>query len=128
MTAPFAGRATRNFVQAHVDDCKPDTAGYCPCPLEDAPADIAELVCSDIGDGMHMPVIDLDLAASLVPSGTPGHFHLYIDRAVSWRAYLRILQAMTDAGIVQRGFLNATEARGFGSLRHPDRPKAQSHD
>jgi hypothetical protein len=94
--------------------------------LERAPADVAELVCSDVADGMHMPVIDLDLPVQLVPSGTPGHFHLYVDKAVPWEAYLRILQAMAEAGIVQWGFHDATALRGFGSVRHPDRPKTVS--
>lgn len=97
--------------------------GYCPCPLESAPIDECDLLCSDVAGGLHKPLIDLDLPVTLVPSGTPGNSHLYIDRAVTFRDYMRILDALAQAGIVQWGFRDATEARGFGSLRHPDRPK-----
>lgn len=126
MTAPFAGRPTRNFRQDHSDPirCEPNSKGYCPCPLESAPAETADLVCSDVGDGMHMPLIDFDLPVQLVPSGTPGHFHLYIDKAIEWEDYKAILRSMAEAGIVQWGFFEATVERGFGSVRHPDRPKA----
>lgn len=128
--APFAGRTTRNFQQDHSDPhlCRPNGMGYCPCPLETAPAEKAELVCSDVGDGTHLPVIDLDLPASLVPSGTPGHFHLYIDKAVSWSDYVNVLTALSDAGIVQWGFRDSTVERGFGSVRHPDRPKVVAEE
>lgn len=133
--APFGGRRTRNFRQVHTDGiCVQDAGGYCPCPVEDAAPDVAELVCSDVGpvkidpfvdevvEG-HKPVIDLDMPCSLVPSGTPGHFHLYIEQAVTFEAYMAILKAMADAGIVQWGFHDRTRERGFGSVRHPDRPK-----
>lgn len=128
LTAPFGGRRTRNFRQVHKDGiCVPDAGGYCPCPVEDAEPDVAELVCSDSRDerdqGMHMPVIDLDLPCSLVPSGTPGHFHLYIDKPCNFEEYMAILKAMAEAGIVQWGFHDRTRERGFGSVRHPDRPK-----
>jgi hypothetical protein len=123
----FGGRSTRNICQAHTPDkCFPNSKGYCACPLEDAPEATAELVCSDIKGspfGSHMPVIDLDLPCRLVESGTPGHYHLYIDKAVTFERYKAILESMALAGIVQYGFYDATVERGFGSVRHPDRPK-----
>lgn len=127
-------RRTRNFQQAHEPGHTFDGGGYCPCPLESAPPETAELVCSDVGlvddpfdldkpfEG-HMPVIDLDLPCQLIPSGTPGHWHLYIERAVTFDAYVAVLKALAEAGIVQWGFVNATVERGFGSVRHPARPK-----
>lgn len=149
MTQPFAGRRTRNIAQDHSDPvmCHPDQWGYCPCPLEDAPAEVAELVCSDTGgvatikpevrwgadtgfeplkvttEPEHLPVFDLDFAATLVPSGTPGHFHLYLDKPVAWSKYVKVLEAMTDAGLCQPGYLNTTRERRFAAVRHPDRPK-----
>ena len=124
----FAGRATRNISQDHSNPgkCWPDSQGYCPCPLETAPVDTAELICSDVGGDRHMPVIDLDLPCRLLPSGTPGHHHLYIDQAVTFEQYVAILVTMADAGLVQWGFVNTTRERGFGAVRHPDRPKAQT--
>lgn len=127
MSGPFGGRVTRNVRQDHSDAtlCVSDGHGYCPCPLEQAPPDEAELVCSDLhGEGgRHKPVLDLDFPCELVPSATPGHFHLYMDKEVAWEDYLKVLKAMAGAGLIEWGYLNATEERGFGSLRHPDRPK-----
>jgi hypothetical protein len=124
---PFCGRTTRNFQQDHAGGgaCQPNASGYCNCPLELAPPKEAELVCSDNADGMHLPVIDIDLPVQLVPSATPGHFHLYIDHPISWQHYKAILRAMAEAGIVQWGYYDATLERGYGSLRHPDRLKKE---
>jgi hypothetical protein len=127
---PFAGRTTRNFDQDHADGggCLPNASGYCNCPLVLAPADEADLVCSDNSEGLHLPVIDLDLPVQLVPSATPGNFHLYIDKPISWAHYKAILRALAEAGIVQWGYYDATLERGYGSLRHPDRPKTPVPD
>lgn len=125
MADDFGGRTTRNICQDHIDDrCVPDAKGYCTCPLELAPADTAELVCSDLPGlftSFHMPVIDLDLPCRLIESRTPGHHHLYIDRPMTFDQYMKILHAMAEAGIVEWGFHDATQRRGFGSVRHPDR-------
>lgn len=75
---------------------------------------------SRIGDSEnHCPFIDIDMPVKVVPSSTPGHYHLYIDHPVPWPKYLALLEAMVDAGIVQPGYLRASRARGFTSLRLP---------
>ena len=53
--------------------------------------DNATLVSSKIdvpGMDIHMPVLDFDVEAHLVPSSTPGHSHLYINHAVPWEKYV----------------------------------------
>lgn len=124
MTNRFEDHVTRNFEQNH-DACYPNLAGYCSCPLVEVPEDVADLVCSDDSANrkLHRPLIDFDLPVKLVPSGTPGNSHLYIDKAISFELYLGILKALAEADIVQWGFYDATQERGYGSLRHPDRPK-----
>lgn len=128
----FAHRTFRRLKQEHDPAiCHPDAGGYCPCPNDPTPVSEAEadVVCSDVQgtNGLiHCPVIDLDLPCQLVPSATPGHFHLYIDRPVPKEQYLAILEAMADAGIVQEGFLRASGTRGYGAVRHPDKPKKVS--
>ena len=37
--------------------------------------------------GMHRPILDIDLPAALIPSSTPGHYHLYIDKPMEWDRY-----------------------------------------
>ena len=82
-------------------------------PTADKPAN---LWSSRTEDGQHMPCIDLDLPARLVPSETPGHSHLFIDYPISWDAYKKILVALAEAGIVQDGWVNAALERGFTTI------------
>lgn len=92
------------------------------------PFDQANVVTSESLDwpGMHVPVIDLDMPCTLVPSSNPGHFHLYIDHPVNWPAYVRALEALRDAGIVQPGFVHAAQERGYTTARLPWVKKEQS--
>jgi hypothetical protein len=67
----------------------------------------------------HKVVIDVDLPVSLIASSTPGHFHLFIDKAMDWPTYLALLEALTAAGIVEPGYLAAAERRGHTAVRLP---------
>lgn len=71
------------------------------------------------GTELHKPVLDLDLPAKLLPSSTPGHFHLLIDKEMTWETYARLLDALVDAGVVEPGFVNASRARGYTAVRLP---------
>lgn len=78
----------------------------------------------------HMPVIDFDgVPMRLVPSSTPGNFQLYIDKAISWNRYKKILQVLADAGLVEDEYVNASIRQGSTFVRpesvkkviwHPD--------
>ncbi len=79
-----------------------------------------------LGDGpqrLHRPVLDLDMNAALIPSATPGHFHLYIDKLIPWHDYETLLQAMADCGIIEQGYADASIERGYSSARLPTKPK-----
>lgn len=67
----------------------------------------------------HMPVIDIDVKAFLIPSTTLGHSHLYIDHEVEWEDYIAMLKAMAKCGIVEPGYVSASEARGYTAVRLP---------
>lgn len=73
--------------------------------------DKALLVSSLCEDGTHAPVLDIDFWAELIPSTTPGHFHLYLDKKMSWKKYSQLLEALYEAGIIQRGFYEGCLAR-----------------
>lgn len=74
---------------------------------------------------MHAPVLDLDFPAMLVPSSTPGHFHLYLERQMPWPLYEAMLRALGDAGVLQRGYVNASIARGATFVRDPESSKPE---
>lgn len=70
-------------------------------------------------ENIHKLVIDLDLPAALIPSSTPGHFHLYVDKEIEERAYFDVLDALANAGLIEQGYLGASQARGFTAVRLP---------
>jgi hypothetical protein len=67
----------------------------------------------------HRPILDIDYEAELVPSSTPGHYHLYLDKTVGHAEYMKFLKAAAEAGIVQWGYYEASEKRGASSVRLP---------
>ena len=83
-------------------------------------ADDAEVVSSlDLETYLHRPVLDIDIPAALIPSSTPGHSHLYIDKPMTKDQYENLLWALADAGIIEQGYANASTARGYTSARLP---------
>ncbi len=69
--------------------------------------------------GMHLVALDIDMPAELLPSKTPGHFHLYIDHKMPWEKYVTLLRALAEAGIIEEGYANASIAKGCTALRLP---------
>lgn len=70
-------------------------------------------------NGKHKPVLDIDMPVTLVPSTTPGHFHLYIDKELDWFAYAGLLTALAQCGIIEDGYLGASLQRGYSACRLP---------
>lgn len=80
----------------------------------------ANLVSSQIaGTSMHTVMLDLDVPATLVESTTPGHSHLYVDVAIPWRRYRRLLRALMRAGVIEYGYYKHSCRRRNTSLRIP---------
>jgi hypothetical protein len=90
--------------------------------LSERSAPEADLISSRVlgieGD-MHMPAIDIDFPVYAVQSDTPGHSHLYINRQLPWEAYVKLLHAMAEAGLVEKEYANMSEARGASFLYMP---------
>jgi hypothetical protein len=59
----------------------------------------------------HAPVLDLDFPAALVPSTTKGHFHLYLDKELTWEQYEQVLLVLGDVGILEPGYVDASIRR-----------------
>ena len=79
----------------------------------------ANLIGSLCKNGRHLPVIDVDLPCRLVPSTTPGHFHLYIEREMEHEPYMAMLKALAEAGIVNRFYAEVARLRGQTFVRPP---------
>jgi hypothetical protein len=92
----------------------------------------AHLVSSELSDsnhgssGLHAPTLDLDMEASLIPSSTPGRYHLYIDHPLTWRKYKRLLRALARSGIIEKGFVRASIKRKRTQLRTPTNLKSHA--
>lgn len=71
------------------------------------------------GVPLHRPVIDIDHAAKLLPSSTPGHYHLMIDRPMTWANYQRLLDVMAEVGLVEPGYARVAHERGHTAVRVP---------
>lgn len=79
----------------------------------------AEVISSEIGGKAHSQVLDIDIPAALVPSSTPGHFHLFLEVPMSWRQYKRMLKAMAKAGVLEEGYVKASIRRKHTAVRVP---------
>lgn len=87
--------------------------------LSDANAVSSQLLFSD----KHLILLDIDHTCSLVGSSTAGHYHLYIDRELSWRQYRRLLKALVKAGVIEKGYYNVSKKRKATFLRVPGEKK-----
>ena len=70
-------------------------------------------------EAKHRPILDIDIPMHIIPSTTPGHGHLYIDKELTWSEYRRLLGVLADCGIIERGYLNVSLAREHTAVRLP---------
>lgn len=71
------------------------------------------------GKGVHRVVLDIDHDAALIPSSTPGHYHLIIDVALGWPDYKELLTALAKAKVIEAGYASASIAKGYTAIRPP---------
>lgn len=77
-------------------------------------------------EGLHRPIFDFDgIECTLIPSSTPGNFHLYLEKEVEFDKFLKVLEAMVEAGLIQRGFHQLTRLRGAAYARKPGVKKGE---
>lgn len=63
---------------------------------------------------------DLELRhVHVVPSSTPGHFHVYVDQVLEWWCYRDLLRQLVACGVVEEGYLRAALDRGATFVRKP---------
>lgn len=68
---------------------------------------------------VHKPVLDIDMPVKVIESSTPGHYHLYIDKVMSWDKYQLLMAVLVEVGIVQEGFYKFAVKRGQSFTRLP---------
>jgi len=71
------------------------------------------------GSGMHAPALDIDWPCQLIESSTPGHFHLYIDKRLTWAQYVKVLNVLAEVGILEQNYVAASIRDGATILRRP---------
>jgi hypothetical protein len=72
------------------------------------------------GEEIHRPLLDIDFEAALIPSSSPGKFHLYLDKPMPRSTYNALLRALADAGVIERGFADSGMGSELGTtLRLP---------
>lgn len=74
---------------------------------------------NEFGLERHAVLIDLDVPAWLVPSSTEGNSHLYIDVSTTRSKYFRLLDALAECGVIERGYAEASKRKGASYLRLP---------
>lgn len=65
----------------------------------------------------HAPLLDLDQKARVKKTSTRGHHHLILDQYVPEREYKKAMDALSKAGMVQRGFSAQIEKFGQTFVR-----------
>lgn len=87
--------------------------------------DLADVVSSEIKGSprLHTIMLDVDLPVRAMPSGTRDHYHLYIDKALTWRQYKKLLRALAKAGVIERGYYRMSLKRHATHLRPPWKKK-----
>lgn len=83
---------------------------------------------------VHYPCIDVDKElifgqrlvlklmfgeATVVESKTPGHSHWYFNEPMDWDTYSNHLRTLIDCDVLEKGYVNASIARGGTYLRLP---------
>jgi hypothetical protein len=81
--------------------------------------DRVNLIGSEISPGLHAPVFDVDFPIRALPSRTPGHYHLYIDKVLTWQDYGKLLKTLSEVGIIEKGYADAAFEKGGTYVRLP---------
>lgn len=71
-----------------------------------------------LGD-LHRPVLDIDFPVQAIPSSTPGHSHLFIDKSLSWPDYRKLLNTLLEIGLIDEGYHRICINRNRSDVRLP---------
>lgn len=78
------------------------------------------------GADMHeMPRLDFRVAVQIAPSSSGKHFHVYVDKTLSWTDYLKLLEACRDACLIGQDFFAMSKRNRMSILLRPGFTKQQ---
>lgn len=103
----------------------PATSELAPYEADDLPEAVslqeAKIITSELKDhpGFHAPVLDFDFPVTVIPSTTPGHYHLYLDQMVNELQYYVLMNSLANAGLLEEGYARASVSRGYSAVRLP---------
>lgn len=75
----------------------------------------------DLPSTRHALVLDIDHPSWLIPSTSPGHYHLYIDvpEGITDPKWRNLMVALAEAGVIEKGYKGVSLDRGFSCVRMP---------
>ena len=80
----------------------------------------ANLIVSMDQRGYHQPVIDIDgNLVRLIPSTTPGNYHLYLDKPMTWDDYTALLAILRRNRYIEAGWYESARRHGYTAVRPP---------
>jgi hypothetical protein len=59
------------------------------------------------------------MPCELLESSTKGHYHLLIDKPMQWADYKKLLTALLEVGIIEKGWYDSALALKASSVRMP---------
>lgn len=68
---------------------------------------------------------DLSVPATVLPSSTHGHSHVYLGAEMPWSDYLKLCKALAKVGLLEKGYVRAAKRRKMTMLFKPGLTKAQ---
>lgn len=81
--------------------------------------EVAGLGVTGVAVSPHRASVLMAARAFAIASTTPGHGHLYVDKLMDWATYQTLLNKLVDLGVLEPGYVGASEARGWTCVRLP---------
>ena len=77
-------------------------------------------------DGGLTSILEVEFPIQLIPSTTPRHYHLYLDRKISWEQYMLVLKSAYETGIINRGFYEMSIKNGQSMVLLPGKDRVKT--
>ena len=77
-------------------------------------------------DGGLTSILEVEFPIQLIPSTTPRHYHLYLDRKISWEQYVLVLESAHEAGIISIGFYEISIKNGQSMVLLPGKDRVKT--